>query len=418
MKVTNLLILALDKIRSEKKNTLLGVGLICMSLLYMGIILYYRASYAYSEDSAQALLTEGIDRTGLICWDDMEFGSEESKKFLHSAKESEIITGIGHANKLVTFNLPELAKTQQTFLNTEEQDGLTWLFMTYTFADGVCELHCSAEIPIPEEQWQTENWFGLYLGADFKDVPIGTCYKYRVDENTEFVYEVVGRLREGERFISESLFSGSGAADGFSTYYVLDSLVICVADVPPGSAYMGYSVADGYTLADGEAVLGELAEEYGMSLRFSGMRDYFTENIRRIEGFLQVYTEIFYLILFVAIVIVVSVFCVSFLNHVNEYGIFYTMGLSKHELQGMFIVVNGIKSVFALLVSCTLLYLYLKRLNAQGELTLYILNDIFFHNILIHLAIIVAIYTVLFSVAPFLILNYCKPVTLMKGNRI
>lgn len=418
MKVTNLFILALDKIRSEKKNTLLGVGIICMSLLYMGIILYYRGSYTYSEDSAQALLTEGIDRTGLIYWDDPERGSEESKRFLHSAKESEIITGIGHVNKLVTFNLPELAKTQQTFLDTAEQDGLTWLFMSSTLSDGVCELHFSEGAPITEEKWETENWFGLYLGADFKDVPIGTCYKYRVDENTEFVYEVVGRLREGERFIGESQFSGSGAADGFSTYYVLDSLVICVADVPPGSAYMGYSVADGYTLADGEAVLGELAEEYGMSLRFSGMRDYFTENIRTIEGFLQVYTEIFYLILFVAIVIVVSVFCVSFLNHVNEYGIFYAMGLSKHELQGMFIVENGIKSVFAFLVSCILLYLYLKLLDVHDELTLYILNDIFFHSILIHLAIIVVIYIVLFSVAPFLILNYCKPVTLMKGNRI
>ena len=417
MKVRNLFILALDKIRSEKKNTLLGVGLICMSLLYMGIILYYRASYTYSEDSAQALLTEGIDRTGLICWDDMEF-SEESRSFLHSAKESEIITGIGHVNELRTMNLPELAKMQQAFLHTSEQDGLTWLFMSSTLADGVCELHFSEGAPIREERWDTENWFGLYLGADFKDVPIGTCYKYRVDENTEFVYEVMGRLQQGERFIGEYMFSGSGAADGFFTYSVLDSLVICVADVPPMNAYMGYSVADGYTLADGEALLGELAGEYGMSLRFSGMRDYFTENISVIEGYLQVYTEIFYLILFVAVVIIVSVFCVSFLNHVNEYGIFYAMGLSKHELQGMFIVENGIKSVFALFVSCILLYLYLKMQKAQDELTLYILNDIFFHNILIHLAIIVAIYIVLFSIAPFLILNYCKPVTLMKGNRI
>lgn len=417
MKLKILVILALDKIRFQKKSVALIIVLMCMSLMFMGEILLYRSIYAYSENSCQKILAKSIDGTGLIYVNDGMYTSEEANEFLHEAEKSEIISSIGScADDLRTDKLPALAKMQKELLH-EEELGLHWIFMNRAVI-GLCDLRFQEEKEIKPEQWGTDNWFGLYLGSNFKNIPIGTCYTATISADQEYVYEVVGILEEGERFVTNSLLSGSSTGGDFHPYRILDSYVICIADVPPPSGYWGYSVEDGYTLEQGEDFLKALAKKYGMSLDFSNLRANFTYDKLKNEQMIDIFSEIFYLTFFVAIIINLCIFLVAFLNNVNEYGIFYAMGISKHELQWILAIENVMKCVFSFFLSWGIFYTWIKGLYVRDTMNLYIINDIMYHDIFPYMLLIVVIYIVLFSVAPFLILNYCKPVTLMKGNRI
>lgn len=410
--------LSLDKIRFQKKSAVMLIILMCMSLMFMGEVLLYQSVYAYSENVCKRILSKGIDGTGLIYVND-GWDTSDAKDFLHEAEESEMISSIGFcADGRRTNHLPELAKMQKEFFHEEsDEQGLEWIFTNPGILE-ICDLKFQEVKEVKTKQWESDCWFGLYLGSNFKNIPIGTRYTYKADEDTEYVYEVVGTLEQGERFITETLLTGNGAGSSFNTYSLLDSLVICIGDIIPATPVWGYSVADGYTLKQGEASLKELAGKYGLSLDFSNLSAYFYYDKLSNDKLSSIFSEMFYLTFCVSVIINLSIFLVTFLNSMNEYGTFYAMGISKHELQCILTIENVIKCLFSFLLSWGIFYTLIIKTYVHNEFTLYIANDIVYHDILPYLLFITLLYIVLFSVAPFLILNYCKPVTLMKGNRI
>ena len=404
-------ILALDKMRYRMKNCLLTIMMFSISFLALGMILFYQNSFSYSRTSCDKVLKKGIEGTGLLYLDG-EYYSEKGMEFCRKARELPYIDSIGGVSMGVRDDLPELYKIQAGHSEENLEAGeLEIMFLDYTGL-GLCELDFTEKKEIDSERLSDSDWYALYLGAEYEDIPIGTTYQ--IDDIT---YEVMGKIEKGERYISSDMENG-GAAGELSAYTVLDYAVLVISNNFLSSPFLMYSVEDGYQIEETQEALEELAEQMGLSVMCSSLSSNFKHNGLQMEKIKSIIMEVFVMVSIVVVIISISLQIVAFLNDSDEYGIFYAMGASEKDLQIMVLIENTIKNVLALLVSWMCLVLFVKTQFVYNEKTAMIANDIIGHGIVQEMFLFAFVMTILISMVPCLMLHYYPPVKLMKGKCI
>lgn len=417
MKIKYIARMALDKIIFYKKSFLFMMILLCMGLFSIGVVLVGQMMNSYARDICDRTLAKGIERTGTVRVNDNSYFSQESKEFLQEAEAADIIYSIGYVmeGKMADGYLSELAEIQSGFPDIDTgSEALTCIFMNRT-AIKLCNLSFQEVQEIDEDKWNSGRWFGIYLGANFKGIPVGTQYVEEV-RGEEWVYEVMGILDENSRFVSGAvLFTAAG--NGFNTCTRLDSMVICIGNTMPNSAGWAYSPEDGVTMEEAREYLAELAEKYELPVSFASLSAGFAYDDRERTRINNVLIEIFSLICLVTLLIDVCIFFITFLNNMEEYGIIYAMGVSKRGLLGILLMENLLKCLLAFMFTWGILYAYIWT-NVGGDQTIrYALNDVMYHGVIQKLFLIDVLSIILLTAVPALVLSYSKPVTLLRGTR-
>ena len=412
MKIKARLIFVLDKMRYRMKSCLLMIIMFSISFFALGIILFYQSSFSYSEESCDKVLTKGIEGTGVLYLDG-EYYSEKGMEFCRKAQALMCIDSIGSISMRGRNDMPELYKIQAGHSEASLGEGeLEIMLLDYTGL-GLCELDFIEKKEIePQKLDASSNWYALYLGAEYEDIPIGTTY-----EIEDITYEVMGKIKRGERFISSDMENG-GAAGELSAYTVLDYAVLLISNDFLSSPFLMYSIEDGYQMEETQQKLEELADQMGLSVMCSSLSSNFKHNGLQKEKMKSIIMEVFVLVSIVVVIISISLQIVAFLNDSNEYGIFYAMGASEKDLQIMVLIENGIKNVLAFLISWMCLVLFVKVLFVYNEKTAMIADDIIKHGIVQWMLLFALGMTVLISIVPCLMLHYYPPVKLMKGKCI
>lgn len=413
--------LSLDKTCFQWKTVCMMVLTLAMSMIACGMMGLYQKVYDYSESSCRDVLTEDLENTGMIYVRNGGYQAEEAKEFLRSAVDNKLVTAIGCVSTFKVSRLRKLADIQSKNEKTND-DMLRWTYVDETFLR-ICNPKFEKVVDENENnrkdvnmKTEGETRFSLYLGYNFVEIPMGTCFYEKISEDKTYVYEVKGIFAKGERFVSPEIVNGSNAGSGNSTI-LLDNQVFFFGDVCPPSAFWLYSFSKEANEDDTRIALTELAEEKGLEIEFSSLKASF-EYARMKSGQLKnIFERMFRMISVVALLISISVFLTYFLKNARDYGILYADGFSSRELQTACFLENAWQCMIALTLAEVVVYFLSKGFFGGTYEGHVMVNYVFWHYLMPYMVMITVLILLTISIIPMVILGSVKPITLLQGEK-
>ena len=412
--------LSLDKLCFQWKTACMMVLTVSFSLVACGMMGFYQKVYDYSEESCRSVLAEDLENTGMIYAKNGGYQSEGAMLFMRDAVNEGTVTAIGCTVTLMVDRLQELARIQSVNEKVDDRGLLQWTYVDETFLD-ICSPKFAKVMTAdgqtdkkPEDEGETR--FSLYLGYNFIEIPVGTCYYEKISEEKTYVYEVRGIFEKGERFLLPEMVNGQSAGTGASTI-PLDNQVMFCGSVSPPSAFWMYSFQQG---GDGEGTrtaLKKLAEKRGLDIEFSSLKATF-DYARMKSGQMQaVFGKLFAMVSAVALLISFTVFVAHFLKNARDYGILYADGFSSHELQLSCVLENVWQCMIALILAEAVVYFAGRAFFGGMPEGTVMVNYVFWHYLLPFLIFATVLAILIVSAIPVMILGSVKPITLLRGEK-
>lgn len=429
MKLQNIIRISIEDVMCQKTRFLLSVILIGMGLFGIGYFhLFSSGQSKIVRQECDRMLTRGIDGTGLIRVEN--YDTYEAKQLKKDAIASGMVEYIGTWEAGSDLWESELTALQRTF---PDMDPDNWQrvfpsddpnrFLEMCCIDrtalGICSLCFSEKAQVPEEQWKKDGWHGIYLGGNFRDIPLGTVYEREFYGKKE-EYEVIGILEKGQ-YIPSIMVIACGEGDGFFTSLNLDSLVVCVmemnvSEMTETSAW-AYVPGENVKLEEARAYLAERAGELGVKAEFAGLRDGFTVQEITYRDLQQIDNEIYATLFLSSLLINSCIMAMQVIGNKKNLGIYYACGFSRGDIIRLYVCQNVLRVMTALGLSWMALRRYCQNTTSTSLLyknsAFRWLNQIALPQMFCFGIVLIGI----FSVIPICMIWRGRPAELMKDSR-
>lgn len=420
MNIKYLIHFAFESISRKWFVTFATILLCAASFFLIGLTGYLHDLTNYGYDNVNRTIREGVEQTGTLIIDSNAFDEEHMEELRQLQDE--------------IFNFPEIQSigdyglTSQPYEGTEElkeiQNREKKMFgqkedlEVLHISSNLIQL-CQAEFT-GSDIWKKyegkENYSKIYLGSNFKNIPVGTVYECRVTDNISLFYVVVGILEKDAHWIDESMIYSSEPME-LSYTYSLNNMVIC-EDKEVSSNVWIYTVPKGNKLEDVRDKIRSIAKEYGVDMKFSSLESVFQKKESENQKITK-YTDNF--LWFVSITTIVIMICIQLSNIVSrsrEYGILYANGASTKDLLWIMIIENTIKLFLGVCVSMGVLKMVIQNTYKQmGEYWLSIGNKILYGYTIEKIVVALILLLFFISIVPVCYMSRLKPVTLIGGEK-
>ncbi|MCM1158779.1 MAG: ABC transporter permease [Bacteroidales bacterium] len=287
-------------------------------------------------------LNGGIKQAGML------FFEEYTEEFLEDVLNLDEVTGVtsGDVYQPTVDMIEELGRQQEKSdpEYVKRQNGVPWFYMSSTGVD-VCHLNLSDGKP-PEEWNLAKDESLIYLGANFKNIPVGTRYDCEFEETT---YVVGGILEKETCWIRDDVYIFESITD---TRYVenLDNMVvyICPSLI---SLRCTYTVKDGYSLEEAEQKILQLAKKHRAKIKTARLEDVIDENEYQYSHLLKAIRTMTWIIMITALVILERVQFSEMISDTEYFGIFYANGASTRDLAFILVGENLLKVAVSYLLA-------------------------------------------------------------------
>jgi len=438
MRIKNIILVAIMDIMCQKIRFFLSAMIIGVSLLIIGYLSFFSNIAKCNRDECDKLLARGINGTGMI--QVFSTGNYNELELIQNAYDGGIFESIGVWQYAINaFPLPEELLQTRRLHKGFSADATPWVYID----KNVLELHnikFSQRIVIPDENWDRSNWYGIYLGANYDGIPVGTTYVTdRFDESVEF--EVLGIMKKGQMMMSSDVCA-FGRADELSSLYVLDDVIIMVyTGMPPtwvGTYCNGaYTVANGYTLKEARSYLENRAKELNVDIETGYLSDGFQAEEIEERDLQKVDKDLSGLIIITCVLLCSCIICMEMIGNRKQYGIYYANGFSLKDLLQMHICQNLIRVLLPLVGAWFVLKKYIYELydipvfsgNLGAEQVLLMIEDCTtyenikmvdmwrYQTILPCMVFVAIILFILCTIIPTSILVGKEPYALLKDTR-
>lgn len=410
MRLTALLKMAGKNIIRERARLLLSFLCLVMTLLTLGTARLFFAARSWGLKECDLILAEGIDNAGTIVLQDA--ADAGYGRFLEAAIDSGKVRAIGSfQNGVGTTLLPELMEKQHSFPGMDPHDPYLRVCSATRWALGLCrELVLREKMEVPEEKWEDPNWCGVYLGASFTDVPLGTTWRHEAPNGMVYEWEVIGLLDREQRVLSDRVIQDCHEA-GYDSSILLDQQVLFLTGSKRAyqSSAVAYVPAEGVSLEEAQGYLEELAREHGVNASFQKMRDGFRETRLEDEMIGKVLGKLAFVLVGGCFLINVGTVILQFEAKRSEYGILYAIGYSRREICGLFVAENGIKMAAAFLPALGLLYGVAKALFSANAWNAWVMGVVYRRDVIPCMAVASILFTAAFASVPAMMLARACP---------
>lgn len=359
MKAVTRIRYAVNGIVQDGTHFLLSALLIATGFGLIGFTVLVLLASGYGRSSAEHVLSQGIGNTGvlMVSFGDSDFENDTQKaieeqigkivRFRRAAKETDMIQAIGG-----------MGRTQSGDVQMIVMDLELTNLCAFPIGKGI----------LPEELPIHENTQYLYLGYAYRDIPVGSRYVVEAGEEN-ITYEVAGIFQKNARFASDNMLRETDDT-AFRNDISLNGEIVRINQGEGFNSPWFFSVREGYSVEDAMERLELLADEYGVVIEQYPLREKFDA----IDAGNRVRKEIlFEMTGFLTLVIVVTVTCfqlVKTYQNAYRYGIFYALGFSTSDIQGIILLQNGIAFLCALCLAFVMLALlwlifFVKDVQAQ-----------------------------------------------------
>lgn len=248
------------------------------------------------------------------------------------------------------------------------------------------------------EQIGKNTEYLMYLGYNFKDIPIGTVF---VNETYGFSYVVEGIFQKNTSIVDEQDILWNLNDLKLSCSIAMDNMVLIV----PPCSYNYHSVdyffkcADGYTYEDAAARIKSIAEEYGIRTETGRLQDRVDTILSDSNWLLAVIVKLSVLSVFSALIILLTAQLLTILSRKDELGVWLISGISKKKI---FMILFG-ENLVKMLISSVIAFgivVFFEKIMILSKSIAYELRYILWGNIPICLLFCTVLMTLLCSVIP------------------
>lgn len=288
MNFKNILRVSIEDIMCKKSRFLLSALLTGISLYLIGYFQVFSSKTNAIRRECEDTLTMGIDGTGILRIT-RDYATYEAEELKRVALETGMVKGIGVWNFWVVEMLPELAQIQQGFPDvlSDASGGSKKLFHCTIdrSAIDIYNFRFSDYENVEEYKWKTSTWHGIFLGANFKSIPVGTVFREEQADGQTHEYEVIGVLEKGQRMVSDEVMC-FGRGNGVFSLLQMDSLVVIVMEqgvsqIDKNSAW-AYIPGEGVSLEEARDFLKEKVKELDIRVEFGYLGDgFYADSIMR-----------------------------------------------------------------------------------------------------------------------------------------
>lgn len=403
----------------ERGRLFLSFLFLMVALLMLGIARMFFAARSWGLKECDRVLARGIDGTGVFVKEG-DLAGTNLEAFLEAAIDSGMVDAVGTFGSGHGFqNLPELLEQQRHFKTMNSGDAYLWGCVTTRGSLGLCNLRFREKADVTEEKWEASNWCGIYLGASFHDIPLGTVFSYSTGKGDEYVYEVIGLLEQNQRVIGNGVILGCHE-NGYESSIRLDDQVLFIAGSKRAyfSNSFAYTPAEGVTLQEAEDFLKKLAAEKRVQgLEFKKMQDGFRETRLEEEMVSKVLKKLGIVLALCCVLINVGTLILQFQARRREFGILYACGYSRRDLSLLFLSEHAVKTICALVISMAGLYVVAKSFFSLNQNSAWVLNFVMGTDILPWMFAMAVLFVLLFAAVPIGMLMQAYPVQLMRESR-
>lgn len=238
----------------------------------------------------------------------------------------------------------------------------------------------------------------MYLGYNFKDVPIGTVF---VNETYGFSYVVEGIFQKNTSIVDEQDILWNLNDLKLSCSIAMDNMVLVVPPCSENYHSVDYffKCADGYTYEDAAAKIKSIAEEYDIQTETGRLQDRVDTILSDSNWLLDVIDKLSVLSVFSALIILLTTQLLTILSRKDELGVWLISGISKKKILIILLCENLVKMLISSGIAFGIV-IFFEKIMIRSKSIMYELRYILWGNIPICLLLSAVLMAALCSIIP------------------
>ena len=418
--------LAKKRLYSNKGMFFFNAVLSVVALLFIGFSIMVPQVMSHGRRTIEKSLAGDIEKYGVMSNSVDIYENENEQEYFRCLADAEEIESVGmwqytgmgglkteNSSRDYWADILEIHNRSLKTFDREETDYVQAVAISPQ-AMGINELNLLTGELEPEH---AENQVLVYLGYNFREIPVGTVFSSE-DNEDDITYVVAGILEENTTMLDwQALLMGSNSMQ-FSYGISLDNMILLrIRECDRGYLYLYnfFSSAEGYTYEDAAERVKEISEELGITVetdRLSnrvesvmGVTDWLVSEIERIAG----------LLFFSALIILLSSQLLTILRRKEELGVWISCGIHKRQIIGVLLLENTIKMLLAATIVIGIFTLFWKCMRFEQSVY-HELRYVIYYNLDIFILLVASGMAVLISLVPIRYIYKISLHALVKGD--
>lgn len=204
----------------------------------------------------------------------------------------------------------------------------------------------------------------IYLGYNFRDIPVGTVF---ADEISGTHCVVEGVLQKNTSIVdAQNILMNLGGLD-LSYSVAMDNMVLVIP--PCSDNYLSvdffFKCSDGSTYEEAAARIKSIAVQYGIGAETGKLQDRVDTVLSDVDWLISAITKLSVLLLFSSFVIILTTQLLTILSRKDELGVWLISGIDRKKVFQILLGENMIKMLLASALSYGIVRLFFKLLSSH-----------------------------------------------------
>lgn len=352
---------ALDELLNNGRLFFWEIVFVSLSMVMLALIFFMHMQSNEIDSELNSVFPDGMDRIGIAKTYDLEL--VDMNEFEQSIMRMRTINMMTPITMTAIDTIPELSEIQgkhknEYYINLhnplEVFNANPDILNIYNLS-----LYSGKRITMDELSEHGNDWVGLYLGWEYRDVPIGTIFVYESTGGTIYKYEVLGILNRNSKMMELGFLDMYDMTE-LNPVYDLDYAVFLIQNHTLVSGTFIFECSNDYTFDISARELRQLGEEYGMHFEIGNLKEMIELGKYNANGMQRVFIRIMYVL---SAAILISIICsqyVIIMHSVSDYGVLCSCGASVDDIMWVQFYKISIQFVITMTVSGVLGYFIVK----------------------------------------------------------
>lgn len=211
-----------------------------------------------------------------------------------------------------------------------------------------------------------DGWL-IYLGYNFREVPIGTVF---ADEKRGITYTVEGIFQKDTTIVDAHALLWNLEGMEYTCSVTMDNIMLVI---PPNSEnYLSqnyfFMCSDEYTYEEASQKIYQISEKYGISTETGKLSDRVNAVLSDTDWLLNAIAHISFLLLVSAFIMLLTVQLLVVFRRKDELGVWLISGISRIKIFKILLAENMLKMLISSFVAFGLLALFVKNLHLYDSM--------------------------------------------------
>ncbi|MCM1101354.1 MAG: FtsX-like permease family protein [Clostridium sp.] len=342
---------------SNKWMMFLNIMVSSLAMAFLCLAVTIPQILHHGENSIKRSLAKDLSMYGVIRNGDNAINNENISNYIQDIYDSPEVEGIGTWDysafeDMTTVNSEtdywkEIREIQSSHIKEFGQDSnVQFVYMLgQAFPINDPEL-CRGSA----EQVGTNDGWLLYLGYNFRDIPVGTVF---ANEPYGISYTVAGILRENASIMDQQAILWNLEVLRFNYSIAADNMLVVIPPCSTNYHSMDYFFvcADGYTYEEAVARIMRVAEQYDIQTETGRLDRRLDTVLSYADGMLNIISGLAGLLAFASLVMLLTAQLLTALFRKDELGVWRMLGMSRKKIFGILLGENVIKMLVAAILS-------------------------------------------------------------------